>query len=366
MISLQTVLNQRRTKQGQGETPKRPAWLVDVKDECIVPAVEHRYVALSYVWGNVRGTEATRDVMEILQQPGSLGKQSKQGAYFTIIAANGWDTDHGLRGIRGVTGPRNLTSQLLTRSEYGRCIDYTSTVWYSRGWTFQEMLLSPRRLIFLYQYVIWECSREVWRESTGTTGSFPAFPDSNRTQLTSLSGLPGPEIGTRSLMFDALALSPARHYLENTRALTFPEDGLNAFLGITAQLTKQFPDGFLWTLPIAWFDIALLWQPYENMTRRQPKRADALHLPSWSWVGWQGLIDHLCWEEKYEVDIKPTTSHTKAPSALQRSATQPTQITPICKFLYTDNGITKIVKPRDTESRSDHRAAPVQQPSPIL
>ncbi|GAW23846.1 hypothetical protein ANO14919_134230 [Xylariales sp. No.14919] len=387
----------------------RPAWLVDVRDECIVPAAAHRYVALSYVWGDVRGTEAAREIMDRLQQPGALSKRSEEvivprtirhamefiglleerylwvdrfcicqddaeskhsqlnlmgqifgGAYFTIVAANGWDADHGLRGIRGVTEPRNLTSQLLHESEYKRCIDIASTVWYSRGWTFQEMLLSPRTLIFLYQYVIWECSRGVWHESTGTTGEYPAFPDAAGSRLLDRE----PDKGRTKL--DSSILPPVEHYLQvvrryNTRALTFPEDGLNAFLGITTQFVDKFPEGFLWALPIAWFDIALLWQPAEDMTRRYPKRAGGVQLPSWSWVGWQGLLEARCWEEEYAADM--SLPHLSRPTRLAR---QPAKVTPICKFFYTEDGNKKIVQPLYVASPDEAREAPAGWLSPIL
>ncbi|KAI3343537.1 HET-domain-containing protein [Ustulina deusta] len=420
----QQLVNWQGAEQSQGALSQRPAWLVDVKDECIVPAAAaHRYIALSYVWGAVTGTEATRSIMDILQRPGALGKQSKQiivprtirhameltsllgerylwvdrfcicqddagskhsqlnlmgqifgGAHFTIVAANGWDANHGLRGIRGVTEPRNLTSQQLAQSEYIRCIDPASTVWYSRGWTYQEMSLSPRTLLFVYQYVIWECPCAVWHESTGTTGSFPTFANSSGTQSTRNEYLPGPRIHRKRLRLDDITdmgLNPMKHYLRfvceyNARALTFPEDGLNAFLGITTQFMKYFPDGFLWALPIARFDIALLWQPAEDMTRRQPRRANALQLPSWSWVGWQGLIDNQGWDEEYETEISLAASRTPELEDMPPFVPFCTLINPICEFIYTENGSMKSVKPPYVVSQRDHRAAPVQQPSPIL
>jgi len=156
----------------------RPLWLVDVVDQCIVPAENVRYIALSYVWGNTRGIEATQDNVGILLQAGALrddnheviipktvrhamelvnllgerylwvdrlcivqddseSKHSQlalmgnifQSAYFTIIAANGWDADHGLRGIRGVTEPRQLSSELPDEEEYMRHIDREETIW---------------------------------------------------------------------------------------------------------------------------------------------------------------------------------------------------------------------------------------------
>ncbi|KAI1734076.1 HET-domain-containing protein [Xylaria scruposa] len=384
---------------------KGPIWLVDVKNECIVPAETHRYIALSYVWGNAEGTEATREIMDTLQQPGALGTQSEQvivpktvrhamvlvnllgesylwvdrfcicqddleskhiqlasmghifqGAHFTIIAANGWDANQGLRGIKGFTEPRNISSQLLSGREYMSRIDHTRTPWYSRGWTYQEMMLSPRKLFFLYGYVMWECSDAVWHEATGTTGSFPIAVETDliRGRLERLF------LKTSFKPADA-AVNPVKYYIAlirqyNSRGLTFPEDGLNAFMGITTKLTDYFPDGFLWGLPIALFDIALLWQPDEDMTQRRSKRDDALQLPSWSWVGWQGLIDDRYFEEEYAPDFPtPTAESLSVP-----------KITPICKFEYTDNGTTRNVITINGSIGNDNRTALIRQPSPVL
>ncbi|KAI0548221.1 HET-domain-containing protein [Xylaria curta] len=395
---------------------KGPIWLVDVKNECIVPAETHRYVALSYIWGNAGGTEATREIMGTLQQPGALSTQSGQvivpktikhamvlvnllgesylwvdrfcicqddleskhvqlasmghifeRAHFTIIAANGWDANQGLRGIKGFTEPRNVSSQLLSGREYMSRIDHTRTPWYSRGWTYQEMLLSPRKLFFLYGYIMWECSDAVWHEGTGTTGSFPIAVETDwiRGKLEAYSKR---SFVGRSFRPADATVNPLKYYVAlirqyNSRGLTFPEDGLNAFMGITTKLTDYFPDGFLWGLPIELFDIALLWQPDEDMTQRRSKQDDALQLPSWSWVGWQGLIDDRYFEEEYAVELNPAA--LDIPTLTLDSFSVP-KITPICKFKYTDNGTTRNVITINESTGSDNRTALIRQPSPIL
>ncbi|KAK5632859.1 hypothetical protein RRF57_008573 [Xylaria bambusicola] len=380
----QQLLGWRTLRRRSRVIPGGPVWLIDVQDACVVAAKAQRYIALSYVWGNFEGTEARRNNLNMLRRPGALGKQSDQiivpktirhamelasllgerylwvdrfcicqddpeskhsqlnlmgnifeGAYLTIVAANGWDADHGLRGIRGVTEPRNVTSLLITRPEYSEYVDRTRTVWYSRGWTFQEMMLSPRKLLFLYQFVLWECSGTVWYEWKGDIGNSPS----------SSSPTMAPFVGRRSLEAEPLEqyLDSVRQY--NARELTFPEDGLNAFLGITTRFTVCFPDGFLWALPIKMFDKSLLWQPAEDMIRRQSKRSDSTQLPSWSWVGWQGLIKHEYWDKK------------------GRATHSCTKFTPMCIFAYTDNRTTKTVQ----VVPGSHLVEPlIRQPSPIL
>lgn len=158
-----------------------PKWLIDVKNQCIVPAQSHRYIALSYVWGGVRATEATVATIATLQQPGALSFRSKyaevpktvrhamgllqclnerylwvdrlcicqddteekhsqivamghiyERAYYTIVFADGGDADYGLRGIKGITEPLPFTSDAHGNKTFMRKgVDLSCTKWVS-------------------------------------------------------------------------------------------------------------------------------------------------------------------------------------------------------------------------------------------
>ena len=134
-----------------------PRWLIDVVKGCLVPTqVNEQYAALSYVWGQTETVKTTKDNLAYLLEKGSIFAHDRllprtirdtmrlvklldikylwvdclcivqddvdlkhaqiqemgsvyARAYVTIIAANGWDTNHGLRGIRHVTEPRHLS-----------------------------------------------------------------------------------------------------------------------------------------------------------------------------------------------------------------------------------------------------------------
>jgi len=88
-------------------------------------------------------------------------------SYVTVIAGNGWDADHGLRGFQGVTKERNLSS--FSKSDINEISQPFSSIWYTRGWTFQEMVFSPRKIVFQYQLALWECSENAWHESSLST-----------------------------------------------------------------------------------------------------------------------------------------------------------------------------------------------------
>jgi hypothetical protein len=60
-------------------------------------------------------------------------------AYVTIITANGWNANHGLRGIQGVTEPRQLSS--FSKASFQGTFQPFDSIWYSRGWTFPELAL---------------------------------------------------------------------------------------------------------------------------------------------------------------------------------------------------------------------------------
>jgi hypothetical protein len=85
--------------------------------------------------------------------------------------------------------------------------------------------------------------------------------------------------------------------LFNEQDLTFPEDVLDAFAGCLHHLSRIFPVGFVSGLPAMCFDAALLWQPWVQMKRRQSRRLpqDETVLPSWSWAGWEGVINSESW-----------------------------------------------------------------------
>jgi hypothetical protein len=136
-----------------------------VQNKCLaISKPGYRYAYLSYVWGGVKTLKTGRSTFGSLMEKNSLEArwdeitrtirdtihlvkqlcipylwvdalcivqddivskhdqiQAMAGiyanAYVTIIAGNGWDADHGLRGIQGVTEPRHLSRFLNLTSE---------------------------------------------------------------------------------------------------------------------------------------------------------------------------------------------------------------------------------------------------------
>lgn len=318
----------------------RPVWLVDVKEKCLIPTPETcTYVALSYVWGSQQTLEATCSNVDRLQRKGSLSggstpsipatirdamgvvelleerylwvdrlcivqddpsqkhtEMAKMSAIYynasvTILAVQGENADSGLKGFRGVSKPRDLRQSIHSLEDGAMVTQHalsltqesgsSSSVWERRGWTFQEDLFSRRRLIFNGDLIRWECASAVMYEHI-ESWSIPA-----RRQ---------PAVFHYQSMFER-SLPDLRRLKRivgnyNKREFTYPEDALKAFAGLAFSLSPAFGGCFVSGLPMALFDIALLWQPEAGISRRIAKNQAKEHcLPSWSWAGWSGSID---------------------------------------------------------------------------
>ncbi|KAK7937335.1 uncharacterized protein PG986_014203 [Apiospora aurea] len=319
-----------------------PDWVIDTEDACIVcGASVPRYVALSY--GNLddfrtkgflrtgvldKAPVVVRDAIHLVQLSGcrylwvdclcivqhadttdgrvGLMNEIYSGAHFTIIAAAesarglyGRDQRHAAYISEGKPSASSLHAELLCSH------------WASRGWTFQEQLLSRRALVFLDDVYFWDCLRGVHCPDVlpvgGRTGSEIAHRKDRKSheppQYAPAVGNMS-ERGRDKLRLEATP-SPTpdlKLYIElvcryNMRNLTYDQDALPAFSGVLEAFSRQgFLGGFVCGLPALFLDSALLWQPATHARRRRinkftPNIAPQAPLPSWSWIGWQCRLD---------------------------------------------------------------------------
>ncbi|PHH92041.1 hypothetical protein CDD83_9159 [Cordyceps sp. RAO-2017] len=326
--------------------PVRPAWLIDVERRCLVPGQQTtgEFVALSYVHGQHTWPVVDADILSRLREPfaldepgfsermapiarhaiyltskigerylwvdalciihddrnrGALAGQLKAmsaiyaNAFVTIIAADG-DSQNGLAGLKGISSPRPSgqrivpfgDEQLLVRKtgyflmEFFRPYD-------QRGWTYQEYKMAKRKILFVDGELHWECCHSVWHEEM----IHGCDPDSyiDPSLGTVLAGFP--DLGSLNRILTCY----------NERELRFDEDCLPAISGLLSVLSRSFTGGFLNGIPEMFFDRGLGWRPHwkhSNLRRRtfsdRPigTRLSPSGLPSWSWIGWQGLIFH--------------------------------------------------------------------------
>ncbi|KAF2665496.1 HET-domain-containing protein [Microthyrium microscopicum] len=317
-------------------TTSHPRLAIDVFSSCLETiATPIQYVALSYVWGSNQNSagvfETDLQSLEALQIPGAferswtkvpatvkdailltkaLGirylwvdrfciiqndKKRKDEdigsmdaiysqAYFTIIAANGRDAEHGLRGIpNSSSGTRDFEPIFrYGKQDYG-CVTVPSersSTWHSRGWTFQERALSRRSLVFYDQTVKWECLKGSFHEHLGSIHTAIDIPVDSHDESARhrVSAQLWPD------------MQQYRNYCNSysKRQLTKQEDAERAFGAIITTCSSSFPGGILYGLPEFVFDIALAWSHVKVDGRRK-------EFPSWSWLGWKGQIDMEEW-----------------------------------------------------------------------
>lgn len=200
----------------------------------------------------------------------------------TIIACAGQDPHYGLPGV---TRPRQIPSvhieglgflQLLPLQE-----DITCSVCAERGWTYQETLLSQKRLYFTDRQLYFEDDRTMTCEWTALSQAENiTTPDSNllHSQRTWLS--------TPSDIYGCISRYTGRK-------LTFDSDALNAFLGIPSVYEQHFRMHHLWGMPYLTSDndtYALPRMTHNFFFIRNPGSVRRADFPSWSWAGWTRTV----------------------------------------------------------------------------
>jgi hypothetical protein len=165
-----------------------------------------------------------------------------------------------------------------------------------RAWTFQESILSPRKLFFGLRHIEWHCRH-----------TFKSLSDDEQRAKDSevLVGGPEPE-------FDFFAARPAynpqaiyttwndavRNY--TSRSMSVPDDKLPAISAIARELHRCSGDRYLAGLWESTLLAELTWRldrPREFQDRR-PGEADispapSYRAPSWSWASFDGKV-HPC------------------------------------------------------------------------
>ncbi|KAG2338559.1 HET-domain-containing protein [Suillus weaverae] len=327
--------------------------VVDVVSMAVIPAPSGcRYVALSYVWGGI-GAEywTTKDNIVERSTPGGLNtanlpetitdsilfvrhlgeryiwidalciiqddSQDKFSqihtmdlvyglSYLTIIAAGGTTARHPLPGYR----PRTRTLQQHIEVVQGLHL-YAAlprldealalSTWNTRCWTYQEQVLSRRRIYFTEQQVYFECRRSVFCEDI--------IAESMRHKISnflreSSGGYFRPRADPFVIgdMLRSYCFGHYKHAVERCtrRNLTIESDIVDAFTGVTNALAVGVGLGdparaFQYGMILTDLHRALLWQhdPHIPHTRRSLPDGNSPPLPSWTWAAWRGAIDYM-------------------------------------------------------------------------
>jgi hypothetical protein len=337
--------NHRKTCSGLNRQASLFFRLIDCQSQRVITAPPgSKYVALSYVWGASASTDGIEKqsldphswpkvIKDSLQVTLDIGfqylwvdrycinqddlwdkrvqidqmDQIYSNAEVTIIAAAGEGPDFGLPGVAGTLRDQqsslNIDGYHLTATPLDIRPHVIESKWASRGWTYQEAILSRRRLIFTDQEVLWDCNGTYCEEGIRIR---PDLQDGTWTQM---FGDRHPRSSRSSF------LSHVRAFLE--RELTDPHDSLNAlsgifrvfeqgdlplyhlmgvpiyvrgrertgsptFKGASESANQGFLNGLTWT-----------WFPNGNGTtwKNDTSRRERISIfPSWSWAGWTSQI----------------------------------------------------------------------------
>ncbi|KAJ4379392.1 hypothetical protein N0V86_005437 [Didymella sp. IMI 355093] len=154
---------------------------------------------------------------------------------FTIIAAEGDGPHAGLPGVCGTprTPQRIVRVKQLTLIGIESVSQYVqNSKWNTRGWTYQEMLLSRRILLFTNTRIYYQCLSGFGLEGVTTTilGRRQERISNNATWTEKVPGTKPVFPILQSNLLGKIILSRLSEYFE--RSLSFPADTVRAVLGI--------------------------------------------------------------------------------------------------------------------------------------
>lgn len=257
-------------------------------------------------------------------KPGQINAMDKiyHLATFTIIAALNTRDGVGLPGF--VNRPRHPRSSVWAPPHaeeveaqgfdaeeiIGNVVD--TSLWNKRGWTFQERLLSKRRIFITEHQIIYECCEGQATELLIWNGSMTYEHESPR-ELTSPTQRSGPPFNQGQQtssdlqhIDDALGFYIKSEYASNSyvvkesasirdycdwvkdyssRQFSFGTDTLNAFAGVGNALGAALGTQMLYSLPEKYLTQSLLWS-----TSSVVRRGKTYDIPSWSWASWPNPV----------------------------------------------------------------------------
>lgn len=213
-----------------------------------------------------------------------------------------------------------------------------NSTWATRGWTYQEGVLSNRRLVFTAEQVYWECRGMAVCESVDIPLNIVHEPSGARMADYMLSGILDDDLHhTSELQYgfqphvnqnvgDQVVTLDGHIQAYTSRNLTNPGDSLKAFMGVAATYTTDDGLYLLLGLPVwagafandepglqhtfalslsAWTHIGERIEPEAEMYVADCQRR--YQFPSWTWAGWKGSVE-FCNRKQSKIHRTETTN----------------------------------------------------------
>jgi hypothetical protein len=313
-------------------------FLIDCEHKTLIEAPEScQYIALSYVWGTDPFLSDDIEVNKPLPQPlpATIDNVSvslnlgirylwiarycipqnnnpiKQGiirqmdqiycnSYATIIIAASVFLTYGLPGISRERRP-------CFKVRIGDC-EFTpllpdprvlirNSSWMTRAWTYQEALLSTRRIFFTDDQLYFEYGEMLQYES------FRSSVDTNGNFLPRLEWGPGKRLFPSTSMFDYPWCVFDRIVEYTWRELSYPSDILNGAMGFLRTFEdSKYPFKHLWGVLVFTPVSECFYIRFASLRGTKEGFLFGLHsfiihpsvrhvgFPSWSWSGWHARV----------------------------------------------------------------------------
>lgn len=233
------------------------------------------------------------------------------GAYVTIVASSSENAHSGLPGVSRISRKRQpstiISSQRFTSTLPPLPSALKDSVWLSRGWTYQEAILSRRCLFFTNIQVYFVCAKMTCCEAviSGIDDMTLRSPSKSKVlnskifnKITPITGMDYlsnhiTQYSSRNLSFDSDALDAFRGVLSRANFYSYygipigptTMRGPGPFAYSTAkEVNAGFTEGLFW-LPVRTHDesISFYMDVFNFVSRRS-------EFPSWSWTGWKGPV----------------------------------------------------------------------------
>ncbi|KAH6641962.1 heterokaryon incompatibility protein-domain-containing protein [Boeremia exigua] len=255
-----------------------------------------RELGYSYLW--IDALCITQDCAIELQDQVAAMQDIYSGSSLTLFAAAGDEADTGLDHERGpgVTRPIKVTLRLELEPNSA---DYETVIFvkqpfqplshlplYSRGWVFQEQLLSRRSLIFTASQIKWQCLDECLSETSplpeqrGRPVLMDYLKPRNLLDDESIMNIQN-WIHTNSMLYQPMWLYYRAIELYSRRQLTFISDILPAIAGLVSVYEQRLKKTFVEGICLDELE-GLLWTVRTNSTTAEARPVP--NRPSWSWT----------------------------------------------------------------------------------
>ena len=275
------------------------------------------------------------------------------GASLTIVAASGSDANAGLYGVPDGTLriPNQHRETLGGVPAVTILPNYEESVaqsrWKTRGWTFQEEMLSHRCLIVTERQLFFRCSSAIWCEDTLTEVTH-ILPDVRSYTLAQYDLNSEGTVVVNEAFPGAYSIDMRvgfyNDYMKEytSRNIKDPEDRLDAIRGVLQTLSPQTDNYFLtlFGIPRVVFNYGLCWaSKYHRPDRRIFK------YPSWSWAGWLAPV-------KYDMPFELEYCNAEGYDAVNPDSGQPFNATGFSATGNTLSFVTYITKLKVSREKS--------------